>query len=317
MLVVDADASSVIGAADRRTHFGKVCRDFRARSEEDRRRTRGLLAPMGELQGNAAAAAAAELGGGDSRGRSDRTDSCGDSPAARGASRRSSTSASPASRRCPSSPNRRWLRSCRLKQKRHIWTLRFPPRGRAASPPRSRTPPLAGGSRQLAPAGRPLATVRWGATKEEHSPSGLSLGLQIAALETERHKTKRFIARKCHSSSGTTDSPRAQPPYHVSSAVYPFLCIEVELKSIRLKCNPKKAPSRSLEISRQTRSCRPTGAQYTTVRIESPTSVWSTSGAQPPHGRGGTRLPASAFKIKRLLGGATLVYWSRTDLRGK
>lgn len=48
---------------------------------------------------------------------SNRSYSCGDSPAARGEGLRSNTSASPASRRVLSSPSRRWLQNCRLRQR--------------------------------------------------------------------------------------------------------------------------------------------------------------------------------------------------------
>lgn len=48
---------------------------------------------------------------------SNRSYSCGDSPAARGEGSRSNTSASPASRRVLSSPSRRWLQNCRLRQR--------------------------------------------------------------------------------------------------------------------------------------------------------------------------------------------------------
>lgn len=72
-------------------------------------------------------------------------------------------------------------------------------------------------------------------------PSGLSRGLQIAAFEKEIEKEKErqetmnvlleSIATpsnySCDFSLGNKTS------YHVSSAVYPFLCIELELKTIR------------------------------------------------------------------------------------
>lgn len=48
-----------------------------------------------------------------------RSYSCGDSPVARGESSCSSISASRASRRSPSSPNRHWLQNCRLKTHTH------------------------------------------------------------------------------------------------------------------------------------------------------------------------------------------------------
>lgn len=48
---------------------------------------------------------------------SNRSYSCGDSPAARGEGSRSNISASPASRRVLSSPSRRWLQNCRLRQR--------------------------------------------------------------------------------------------------------------------------------------------------------------------------------------------------------
>lgn len=49
----------------------------------------------------------------------------GDSPVARGERSCSSISASGASRRCPFSPNRRWLQNCRLKQRSALFSSFF------------------------------------------------------------------------------------------------------------------------------------------------------------------------------------------------
>lgn len=70
-------------------------------------------------------------------------------------------------------------------------------------------------------------------------PSGLSRGLQIAAFEKEIEKERQETMNVLLESIATPSNYSCdfslgnKTSYHVSSAVYPFLCIELELKTIR------------------------------------------------------------------------------------
>ena len=148
---------------------------------------------------------------------SDRSYSCGDSPAARGESSCSSISASRASRRFPFWPNRHWLQNCRLEQRGGASSLLISSslslllllllllllEGAATNCTSSRythvfhlhtvgpcdcsqtdPPPKKKNSQRL------KYKIYTRCEREARLPSGLSLGLQIAAWERERKEKK-------------------------------------------------------------------------------------------------------------------------------
>lgn len=70
--------------------------------------------------------------------------------------------------------------------------------------------------------------------KSVRLPSGLSLGLQIAAWETERIQCYSKVSQPLrHCNYSICNCSQEYQTYHVWSAVYPFLCIELEIKTIR------------------------------------------------------------------------------------
>lgn len=192
---------------------------------------------------------------------SNRSYSCGDSPAARGEGSRSNTSASPASRRVLSSPSRRWLQNCRLRQRGALLAA-----SKCARPaPHSCFPhkrsifkesgscaemSLRGAVRSLlekktVPLLKKIkATVRH--VRVYHNIMKEERGREIRALTFRtlpRFTNSGLRGRKsedneqCYSKVMCGEQrwflSGISQPYHVSNAVYPFLFIELELQTIR------------------------------------------------------------------------------------